>query len=505
MRPIPLFSPTTVPVPSPAPHRFVSGTGLRPIGRVFGVLLVLFSVTMLIPLALSWWYRDGESASFLLTFGIILGLGLVLWLPLRHQRVELRTRDGFVIVTLFWIVLGLLSALPFVIGPHLGYTDSVFEAVSAFTTTGATTIVGLDGLPRSILYYRQQLQFLGGMGVIVLAVAVLPLLGIGGMQLYRAETPGPMKEERLTPRIGHTARALWLIYVGLTGACAFAYWLAGMDAFDAVGHSFATVSTGGFSTHDASMGYFKSPLIEVIAALFMLLGALNFGVLFTAWQTFSLQALLGNTEVRAFLGIVVAVTGIEAAILAYTGYTGLGEGLRQALFHVISCITSTGFTATDFSVWPLFLPTLLVFVGFVGGCGGSTAGGLKVLRVVLLFRNSLLEARKLLHPRLVACVKLGNRVIPQRIMEGVWGFFSLYVAVFVALMLAVMSTGVDQVTAFSAVATCINNMGPGLGEVSANFVALDAGVKWLLVLAMWLGRLELFTILVLLAPTLWRV
>ncbi len=492
-------------MPSPAHYRPASVTGLWAVGRVFGVLLVLFSFTMLIPCAVSLGYRDGEAPNFLLTFAITLTLGLLLWFPLRNVHAELRTRDGFVIVALFWIVLGLLSALPFVIGPHLGYTDSVFEAVSAFTTTGATTIIGLDALPRSILYYRQQLQFFGGMGVIVLAVAVLPLLGIGGMQLYRAETPGPMKEEKLTPRIAHTARALWFVYVGLTGACAFAYWLAGMSPFDAIGHGFATVSTGGFSTHDASMGYFQSPLIEGIAALFMLLGASNFGLLFVVWQKFSLRALLDDAEARAFLGIVLAVTGIETGVIAYTGHSSLGEGFRQAFFHVISCITSTGFTTTDFSAWPLFLPTLLVFVGFVGGCGGSTAGGLKVLRVVLLFRTGLLEVRRLFHPRLVASVKLGDRVVPQRIMDGVWGFFALYVAVFAVLMLAVMSTGVDQVTAFSGVATCINNMGPGLGEVSANFVPLSASVKWLLVLAMWLGRLEMFTILVLLAPTLWRV
>lgn len=486
-------------------QRARSDTRLRAILRVFGVLLVLFSLTMLPPTAVSLWYQDGEIKSFLLTFGMTLALGLLLWLPAHNARAELRTRDGFIIVALFWVGLGLLSALPFVIGPHLGYSDSVFEAVSAFTTTGATTIIGLDELPRSILYYRQQLQFLGGMGIIVLAVAVLPLLGIGGMQLYRAETPGPMKDEKLTPRIGHTARTLWFIYVGLTAACAYGYWLAGMEAFDAIGHSFATLSTGGFSTHDASMGYFKSLPIEAITELFMVLGATNFGLLFVAWQQRSLWHLLNDTEVRAFLGIVLAVVGVEASILAYTGHTGLGEGLRQALFQVISCITSTGFTTTDFSVWPLFLPTLLVFVGFVGGCGGSTAGGLKVLRVVLLFRNSRLEARKLLHPRLVASVKLKGRVVPQRVMDGIWGFFALYIAAFAVLMLAVMATGVDQVTAFSAVATCINNMGPGLGEVSANFVAQSATVKWLLVLAMWLGRLEMFTLLVLLAPTLWRV
>jgi trk system potassium uptake protein TrkH len=343
------------------------------------------------------------------------------------------------------------------------------------------------------------------MGIIVLGVAVLPMLGIGGMQLYRAETPGPMKDEKLAPRIAETARFLWLLYLGLTLACAVGYQLAGMSLFDALGHSFATVSTGGFSTHDASMAYFHSPLAEGVAIVFMLLGGINFAVHYQVVRGRDPRAWLRDVEVRTFVSVTAAVTAVIALTLWLRGaYPDPVTALRDAAFQVASIITSTGFTTTDFSLWPLFLPLLLILISFMGGCGGSTAGGMKVMRFVLLFQQSRREVRRLVYPRAIVPVKIGGRVVDQRIMRSVWGFFAVYVALFVLLMLGLMATGLDQVTAFGAVATCMNNLGPGLGEVTGNFTALNATAKWLCTLAMLLGRLEIFTLLVLFSPAYWR-
>ena len=473
--------------------------------RVLGIFLMLFSFSLLPPLAVSRWYGDGEAPHFLYSMFAIFAAGLVLWLPSRGRHVELRNRDGFLVVAFYWIGLGLLGALPFMFGPHLSYVDSVFEAVSGFTTTGATVIVGLDALPPSILYYRAQLQWLGGMGIIVLAVAILPMLGIGGMQLFRAETPGPMKDDKLTPRITHTARALWLIYFALTIACALALWLAGMTPFDAVIHSFAALSTGGFSSHDDSIGYFKSPLIDYILTLFMLLGGINFSVHFMAWRGRDVLQYWRDTEVRGFLWIVGVTSAVITAVLYLKGeYPTLPEAFRYATFQVVSVITTTGFGTANLSQWPLMTPVLLMFIGFIGGCAGSTAGGMKVVRVLLLAKQAMREMFFLVYPKGLRPIKLGSRVLPERTIQAVWGFFSLYVATFVVLMVAMMAIGVDQVTAFSAVATCINNVGPGLGQVAANFHDVSDGVKIISTVAMLLGRLEIFTMLVILSPAFWR-
>ena len=473
--------------------------------RVLGIFLMLFSFSLLPPLLVSRWYADGEAPHFLYSMFAIFGAGLLLWLPSSRRHIELRNRDGFLIVAFYWIGLGLLGALPFMFGPHLSYVDSVFEAVSGFTTTGATVIVGLDALPPSILYYRAQLQWLGGMGVIVLAVAILPMLGIGGMQLFRAETPGPMKDDKLTPRITHTARALWLIYFWLTVACAVALWLAGMTPFDAITHSFTALSTGGFSSHDDSVGYFKSPLIDYILILFMLLGGINFSVHFVAWHGRSVVQYWRDTEVRGFLWIVGVASAVITAVLYAKGeYPTLPEAFRYATFQVVSVITTTGFGTANLSQWPLMTPVLLMFIGFIGGCAGSTAGGMKVVRVLLVAKQALREMFFLVYPKGLRPIKLGNRVLPERTIQAVWGFFSLYVATFVVLMVAMMALGVDQVTAFSAVATCINNVGPGLGKVATNFHDVSDGVKIISTIAMLLGRLEIFTMLVILSPAFWR-
>jgi len=334
---------------------------------------------------------------------------------------------------------------------------------------------------------------------------VLPMLGIGGMQLYKAEAPGPFKEEKLTPRLSQTARYLWGFYVGMTGACALAYWLAGMSAFDAVAHAFSTVSTGGFSTHDASLGFFDNPLIEGIAILFMTLGAINFSVHYLAWRQRSLLTYLGNVEVRTFLLIILAVVLVIGGFLHFAGtYPDYNSALRNSIFEVVSVITSTGFGTVDFSHWPSFVPVLLIFISFIGGCGGSTAGGMKVMRIVLLTHQGWREVRRLIHPRAQLPIRVGNQVVSVQTVQAVWGFMAAYVVSFVILMLLMMATGLDQVSAFSAIAATMNNLGPGLGEVATSFSSVSEPGKLIAVFAMLLGRLEIFTILVLMTPEFWR-
>lgn len=474
--------------------------------RVLGIFLALHSLGLLPPLLLSVVDGDGQQMDFLAPLLLGLGAGTGLWLAGHTQRrTELRRREGFLIVALFWLILSGMSALPFIIGPHLSFAEAFFEATSAFTTTGATVMSGLDRLPRSVLLYRQELQWLGGMGIIVLAVALLPLLGMGGMQLYRAETPGPLKDEKLTPRIAHTARLFSLIYIGLTLVCMLAYLLAGMSPFDAIAHSFSTISTGGFSTHDSSIAYFNSPAIEVITECFMLLGAANFGIHYLALRHRSLRDYFSNAEFKIFLLIVFGVIAVATAVLTWhETYASIPVALRHAAFTTISVITSTGYGTESFATWPVFLPVLLIFISFIGGCSGSTAGGMKVIRIMLLFKQGQHEILNLIHPRLVRPIRISGRVYSNAVISGVWGFFSLYVAIFCLVMLVLMAGGLDQVTAFSAVATCLNNLGPGLGEVSSNFQAVADWQKLILALCMLIGRLEIFTILVLLSPAFWR-
>lgn len=475
------------------------------IARLLGIFLVIFAATLFPPAAIAWYTGDGQLDNFLLSQGLLVLLGLVFWLPGRGHTGNLRTREAFVVVTLFWSVIGLTAALPLVLGLDISITDAAFEAVSGFTTTGATVLSGLDGMPPSLLMYRQQLQWLGGAGVIVLAIAILPMLGVGGMQLFRAETAGPMKDEKITPRITQTARALWGIYVGFTIACALAYWAAGMSAFDAIAHSFSTVSTAGFSTYDASLAYFDSVAIETIAIVFMLLGGVSFNVHFIVLRMRSAKLYWHDTQTAVFFAVVATLTLIIALTLYATGYfDDIGTALRHSAFQVASVITTSGFSTDDFSVWPLFLPVLLIFTSFIGGCAGSTSGGMKVIRFIILAKEGSRELWRLLHPSIIRPIKLGGRALPERVIDAVWGFFALYIAVFAFLMLLVMATGVDQVTAFGAVASALNNLGPGLGEVGMSFAPLNDTATWICTFAMLLGRLEIFTILALLSPMFWR-
>ena len=477
------------------------------IQRILGLLLMIFSGTLLPPILISLLYRDGALHAFIDALLIILTSGFLLWLPARKHRRELRLRDGFLVVVLFWTVLGLVGAVPFMLAhhPHMSFTDAVFESFSGLTTTGATVITGIDDLPRSILFYRQELQWLGGMGIIVLAVAVLPMLGIGGMQLFRAETPGPIKDNKLTPRITETAKALWILYLGLTIACALAYWHAGMGPFDALAHSFSTVAIGGFSTHDASIGHFENPAIEFVAIVFMFLSGINFALHFMAWRQLDPRPYLQDSEFRTYVLLLGMAALVTVLYLIHTGtYDSAYDAFHHGLFQVVSIGTTTGFTTTSYHVWPGFLPVLLLFASFIGGCAGSTGGGMKVIRFLLLIKQGAREITRLVHPNAMVPVKINRQPVNDRIIDAVWGFFATYVACFALMMLALMATGLDQITAFSAVAACINNLGPGLGEVALHYRDINDAAKWILTLAMLLGRLEIFTLLVLISPVFWR-
>ena len=481
---------------------------VRVIQKILGLLLAVFSIiAMLPPLLISLWFRDGAGEAFLMAMAIILLLGLLLWLPVMKVRQEMRLRDGFVVVVLFWVCLGLTGSIPLALSdhPHMPFTDAAFESISALTTTGATVLVGIDYLPKSVQFYRQQLQWFGGMGIIVLAVAILPMLGVGGMQLYRAETPGPVKDTKLTPRITETAKALWYIYLSLTIACGLAYYLAGMSAFDAIGHSFSTISIGGFSTHDASIGFFESDLINAIAVVFMILAGINFTLHFLTWRNLDPGIYLKDPETRAYLNALLWISVVICGCLLYEGfYNDPVSSITHGIFQTVSITTTTGYTTANYQGWPSFLPVLLIFASFMGACAGSTGGGLKVIRVLLLLKQGMREIRKLIHPNAIITIKLGAKPVQESIINAIWGFFAAYVGVFAVILLLLMATGLDQVTAFSATAACINNLGPGLGKVSAHYGDINPVAKWILCFAMVLGRLEIFTLLVLFTPTFWR-
>jgi trk system potassium uptake protein len=476
--------------------------------KILGSLLMLFSLLgNLPPMLVSLIYDDGMFSAFLNSMLIIFSLGILMFLATSRTKKDLGTRDGFLVVTLFWAVLGVAGCLPFLFSSalELSITDAVFESLSGLTTTGATVISGLDDLPKSILFYRQQLQWLGGMGIIVLAISLLPMLGIGGMQLYRAESPGPVKDNKLVPRLAETAKALWFIYLSLTVACALAYWVFGMDLFDAISHSFTTIAIGGFSTHDASMGYFDNPAIDVVAIIFMFIAGINFALHFTAWQRRSIRHYLLDPEFLFYGFILLLVSLITISVLYFSDiYSGVFESAIKGVFQVVSFATTTGFTTADFDSWPLFLPYILLYAAIIGACAGSTGGGMKVIRILLIFKQGFREVQRLIHPKAVIPVKLGRNPVPDRVIESVWGFFAVYVMAFMLMLLALLASGLDIITAFSAVGACINNLGPGLANVAENYGHLPGTAKWILCLAMLLGRLEVFTLLVLFTPMFWR-
>lgn len=473
--------------------------------RIFGGIIALSSLVTVPPIVIAHFLGESSRNAFIQSFFMIGVAGLLFWYPARKADYELRLRDGFVITAAIWVLASMVTSIPFMIAPpHLSFSGAVFEAASGLTTTGATVITGLDSLPLSVLFYRQSLNFIGGMGIVILAVAILPMLKIGGMHLFRAESTGPQKDNKLTPRIADTAKALWLVYVGLSVVCALAYWIAGMSFFDAICHAMATLATGGFSTHDASFGYWNSPLLEGICVVFMLLGATSFGLHWYAWRRATIDHYQADSELRTFLNIIVVATLlVSVGNWAHGEFDSFGLSLRHGIFQVVSNITTTGYTTTGFVQWPGMAPLLLIMLGFVGGCAGSTAGGIKVARVQMVVRQGLREIRQLVHPKGQFVVKLGGKRVSESVIISVAGFCTLYVLSFLVMTLALTASGVEILTAFSAVAACINNLGPGLGGVASSFKDMADFPIWICSFAMVLGRLEVFTLLVLLTPQFW--
>lgn len=475
--------------------------------RILGILLMVFSSAMLPPLALALLEDDHTIAGFVSALGITFFSGLLMWLPVRKASHDLRIRDGFLITSLFWTVLGLFGSLPFALTEalHLTPIEAIFESISGLTATGATVIVGLDDLPQSILIYRQLLQWLGGIGIIVVAVAILPMLGIGGMQLYKAETPGPSKDSKLTPRITETAKALFSVYLALTLACAMAYYAVGMSGFDAIAHSFSTVALAGFSTHDASLGYFENDNILMVASFFMLVSGINFGLHFLSWRRRSLMVYRTDSETRFFFAAVLICIVITIAYLIIEEIHGHRESVLHGIFQVLSIITTTGYSTENLAAWPAFLPILAIFFSCMGGCVGSTAGGIKAMRLMLICKQGARELKQLVHPHAVIPLKVGNRRVEATVVSAVWSFFAVYTTAYIVLLMLLVGTGMDFLTAFSAVAASLNNLGMGIAGVAGDFGSISETAKAIMCFAMLLGRLEIFTLLVLFTPAFWRI
>jgi trk system potassium uptake protein TrkH len=476
--------------------------------NVLSRVLLLFAASMAVPWAFAYALGDGAHASFGYSVAATLAAGLVLWLVTFHERRELQVRDGFLLVALVWTVLPAFATLPLLQSlPALSFTDAYFEAVSGLTASGATVLSGLDALPASINLWRGFMIWLGGMGVIVLAVAILPLLGVGGSQLFKAETPTPMKDTKLTPRIAETAKGLWLVYVGFTAACIAAYWLAGMSGLDAVMHGFTTMGLGGFSTHDASYAYWDSPAIEAVAIAFMLVAAMNFATHFLAWRRMSLRAYRVDPEAKAMLTVLAVAILLIAGYLVLTGvYEKFDTALRFSAFNVVSVATTTGYANTDYGRWPIFAPLLMLFLSSFASCSGSTGSGMKMARAQILFKQIFRELLRTIHPRVYSPVKLAERPVSNATVFAVLAYLFMYVSSIVALTLLLTASGLDVISAFSAAVASLNNTGPGLGEVgpATTYANLTDTQTWICSFAMLLGRLELFTLLVVLTPAFWR-
>lgn len=466
-----------------------------------GILVSLYGCSMMIPALVSVYYDASHVVEFLQAGSIVVVLGLLMMRYGGKAPEHLSHRDGFLIVALAWLILSLLGAVPFwTTGTVTSVVDALFESASGLTTTGATILSGLDNLPHSILFWRSMQQWLGGMGIIVLAVAVMPLLGIGGMQLFKAETPGPVKD-KLTARVTETAKVLWYLYLGMTAACALAYWLAGMTPFDAINHSMCTVALGGYSTHDASIGYYESTLIHMLSAFFMFLAGINFTLHFMSMKKgFSLHSYFSNDEFRYYtlwILLLVMLIGIQ---VEFTSSGAIGD----VVFIVVSCVTTTGFSVTDYTLWPPATGLLLLAAMFIGASAGSTGGGLKMVRAMLLFRQGMREVRRLIHPHACLPVKVGEARVSSTIVEAVWGFFVLYIVTYGIVAILVSFSGVDMITAITSTGACLTNAALGFGDVSSSFVTMPDSSKPILIFAMILGRLEIYSLFVILLPEFWR-
>ncbi len=482
-------------------------TRFAPVYRALGMVVILFGLTMLAPLILSYWVDDGAQTAYDEAFLLTTLSGTFLWYRYRNCKRELNIRDGFLMVVLVWSVLPAFAAIPLMLQLGISHTDAYFEAMSGLTTTGSTVLSNIDTLPMSINLWRHQLVWTGGMGLIVLAIAVLPLLGIGGRQMFKAETPGPMKDAKMTPRIAETAKGLWLVYLGVSVACVLGYRWAGMSWFDAVCHGFSTMGLGGFSTHDASFGFFNSPAIESVAIVFMLIAGMNFGTLFLAVNGRSLRPYLHDPEAGWFIGVcLLSILAVAIYIWKDGAYLDLDTALRHSAFNVISIATTTGYASVDYALWPIFAPLWMLFLSSFATSAGSTGGGIKMMRALLLYKQVYRELLRAMHPSAVYNVRMGGQVAPQSVLFAVLAFAFMYMVSIAALTLLMAFTGLDIISAFTAIVASVNNTGPGLGVVgpSTTYEILEDFQTWICIFAMLLGRLEIFTLLVVLTPAFWR-
>ena len=479
-----------------------------PVVALVGRITLMFALMMAVPLGFSLYFDDGAQTAFAAGLGVALSAGIGMSVAMRRFRRELQPKDGFVLVTMTWLLLPAFAAFPLLLAmPGLSVTDAYFESMSGFTATGATVLSGLDALPISVNVWRCFLQYVGGLGIIVLVVAILPMLGVGGSQLFKAEITGPMKDAKLTPRIADTARGLWVVYFVLSVLCMLAYRAAGMSWPDAFMHMCTTMGLGGLSSHDASFGYWNSPLIEAVAVVFMLLAGVNFALYFVAWRQRSLARLWHDVEVRSFYAVLAGSSLVVAAYLLVQGtYSDPLEALRHSVFHVVSVATTTGYSSVDYAQWPLFAPLLLLLLGCFATCAGSTGGGIKMIRMLLLTKQARRELTRIVHPNVVNPVVVGGRAVPDRVIQSIIAFMMIYGATLVGLTMLLLFSGMDVVTAFTAVVACVNNIGPGLGQVGPanNYGSLNTFQTWVCTFAMMLGRLELLSVLVLFTPQFWR-
>ena len=476
------------------------------IKKTIGMMLLTFALILIIPMTVSLAYSDGNILSFVYSFLIIIFFGSIMYFPNLNDTdiSEIKTKEGFLIVVMFWVSLSFFGSFPFIFDKDLSMSlsNAFFESVSGWTTTGATVIVSLDNLSPSILIYRQLLQWFGGMGIVVLALAILPMLGVGGMQLYKAESTGPIKDNKISPRIAETAQNLWRVYLGLTILCALLYYLAGMTMFDAVAHSFSTIAIGGFSTHSASIAYFQNVYIEVVCMIFMILSALNFILHFLSLKNKSLRVYLEDSESKLYFAIILG----SIFLLSFYSYFTSSQNISisDLIFQTISFITTSGFVSTSYSEWPFFIISILVFLSFIGACAGSTGGGIKVIRILFILKQLKRGLLKIIHPSAEVPVKINNQVVTDDVSSNLSLFFIFYLISYIVLSLILMFSGLDATSAFSSTAACLNNLGPGAGTVIENYNSLSIFSKSVLSFAMLLGRLEIYTLLIIFTPYFWK-
>tara|TARA_A100001035_G_scaffold47717_1_gene34339 strand:- start:5086 stop:6516 length:1431 start_codon:yes stop_codon:yes gene_type:complete len=474
------------------------------INKIIGIMLMMFAGTLMIPIVTSLSFSDGNLQAFIVSLLVFFIIGTLLYFPnSKIKSSDIKSKEGFLIVVLFWLILSLFGSLPFILDKDLSlsFVDALFESISGWTTTGATIIDDLENLSPSILIYRQMLQWLGGMGIVILALAILPMLGVGGMQLYKAESTGPIKDNKISPRIAETAKSLWRVYIGLTIACALLYFFAGMSIFDSVAHSFSTIAIGGFSTYNDSIGHFNSPIIEFVCIIFMLLAALNFILHFLAMKSGSIAIYFKDTEVRSFTFIIIIFLSL---IYVFHLVNNSDIPLRHIIFQLISFITTSGFTSTSYESWPSFIVFTLLLVSFFGACAGSTGGGIKIIRIVLVLKLLKKGLLRTLHPTAQVPVKINDQAISDEVASNIYDFIVFYILSYMILSFLLLIFGNDIATSFSSVASCLNNLGPAVGDAANSYSSLSSSSKYVLSFTMILGRLEIYTLLIILTPYFWK-